>query len=183
MRYFCSISISFLFIFLIVNLNNAYADRLECKFDKYANSGYSDRIAKSWIPSIQTHEIQGENIAWINVTNPLAGSDCYSNAVQMYQKMEKAFDCLLSVSEVRDYLFHNGKPINFKPNPWEKSQNLTGVVEMTFVINILKRNDMIKWGSCVGETPCFYYLNKLISWDIDSQEDFDFCEMIHSKFK
>ena len=62
MRYFSCISTSLLFIFLIVNLKNAHADRLECKFDKYANSGYSDSIAKSWIPPIQTHEIQGENI-------------------------------------------------------------------------------------------------------------------------
>ena len=62
MRYFGCVSISFLFIFLIVNLKSAHADRLECKFDKYANSGYRDSIAKSWIPPIQTHEIQGENI-------------------------------------------------------------------------------------------------------------------------
>ena len=62
MRYFGCVSISFLFIFLIVNLKSAHADRLECKFDKYANSGYRDSIAKSWIPPIQTHEIQGQNI-------------------------------------------------------------------------------------------------------------------------
>jgi len=77
MRYFGCISISFLFIFLIVNLKNAHADRLECKFDKYANSGYRDSIAKSWIPSMQTHEIQGEDIIHNN-KNYMKGKITYN---------------------------------------------------------------------------------------------------------
>jgi CMP-N-acetylneuraminic acid synthetase len=126
-------------------------------------------------------EIEGENIAWINVTNPLADSDCYTNAIKSYREMSSKYDCLLSVSEVQDYLFHEGLPVNFKPNPWPKSQDLSGVLEMTFVINILKRQDMVEWGSCVGRSPFFYHLSKLDSWDIDFQEDFDFCEMMHNK--
>ena len=30
-----------------------------------------------------------------------------------------------------------------------------------------------------GEKPLFYYLDTITSWDIDFQEDFDFCEMIY----
>ncbi len=126
-------------------------------------------------------EIEGENIAWINVTNPLSGSEVYTKAATVFNEMDSSFDCLLSVAEVRDYLFHEGKALNFSPNPWQKSQDLSGVCEMTFVINILKRQDMVKWGSCVGHAPFFYHLSKILSWDIDEQEDFDFCEMIHNK--
>ena len=144
---------------------------------KYSTSDIPMSDVYSYIAS----EIEGENIAWINVTNPLADSDCYTKAVEIYKKMNEKYDCLLSVSEVKDYLFHHGRPINFKSKPWEKSQNLTGVVEMTFVINILKRQKMVDWGSCVGSTPYFYNLSKVESWDIDFQEDFDYCEMIHNK--
>ena len=140
-------------------------------------------IPMSDVYSYIASEIAGEDIAWINVTNPLADSDCYTNAVESYKRMDKKYDCLLSVAEVKDYLFHHGLPLNFRSKPWEKSQNLTGVVEMTFVINILKRQKMIEWGSCVGTTPYFYNLSKLESWDIDFQEDFDFCEMMHNKIK
>ena len=144
---------------------------------KYSTSDIPMSDVYSYIAS----EIDGENIAWINVTNPLADSDCYTNAVNAYRNMDVKYDCLLSVSEVQDYLFHEGHPVNFKPNPWPKSQDLSGVLEMTFVINILKRQDMVKWGSCVGSSPYFYHLSKIESWDIDFQEDFDFCEMIHKK--
>lgn len=142
---------------------------------KYSTSDVPMSDVYSYIAS----EVEGENIAWINVTNPLADSDCYTNAAKEYNKMDEKFDCLLSVSEVQDYLFHDGRPVNFKPNPWPKSQDLSGIVEMTFVINILKRQDMVEWGSCVGSSPLFYHLSKIDSWDIDFQEDFDFCEMVH----
>ena len=144
---------------------------------KYSTSDVPMSDVYSYIAS----EIEGENIAWINVTNPLADADCYTNAIKAYREMNAKHDCLLSVSEVQDYLFHKDKPVNFKPNPWPKSQDLSGVLEMTFVINILKRQDMVKWGSCVGNSPFFYHLSKVDSWDIDFQEDFDFCEMVHNK--
>jgi len=142
---------------------------------KYSTSDVPMSDVYSYIAS----EIEGEHIAWINVTNPLAGSEIYTKAIQSYHDLGAQYDCLLSVSNVQDYLFQNGSPINFKPNPWPKSQDLSDVCEMTFIINILKRKDMVDWGSCVGNSPYLHYINKIDSWDIDFQEDFDFCEMIY----
>jgi N-acylneuraminate cytidylyltransferase len=144
---------------------------------KYSTSDVPMSDVFSYIAS----EIEGENIAWINVTNPLADSDCYTNAIKAYREMDDKYNCLLSVSEVQDYLFYEGIPVNFNPYPWPKSQDLSGVLGMTFVINILKRQDMVDWGSCVGSSPFFYLLDKLDSLDIDFQDDFHFCEMVHNK--
>ncbi len=144
---------------------------------KYSTSDVPMSDVYSYIAS----EVKGEHIAWINVTNPLAESDIYTEAIQSYRELDAQYDCLLSAANVQDYLFHNGSPVNFKPNPWPKSQDLSDVCEMTFVINILRRQDMIDWGSCVGKSPFFYYLSRIDSWDIDFQEDFDFCEMIYRR--
>jgi CMP-N-acetylneuraminic acid synthetase len=144
---------------------------------KYSTSDVPMSEVFSYIAS----EIEGENIAWINVTNPLSGPECYSNAAKTYSQMDPKYNCLLSVCEVQDYLFYDGKPVNFKPYPWAKSQDLKGLLEMTFVINILKRQDMIDWGSPVGTNPYFYLLDKIDSLDIDFQDDFNFCEMVHNQ--
>ena len=141
----------------------------------------TNTISMSKVYSYIASKIQGEHIAWVNVTNPLAESGVYERAIEEYNTMDSQFDCLLSVYEVKNYLFHNGKPVNFKPNPWLKSQDLSGVCEMSFVINILRRKDMVKWGSCVGNNPYFFYLDRVTSADVDFQEDFDFCEMIHKQ--
>tara|TARA_B100001063_G_scaffold247388_1_gene294196 strand:- start:17614 stop:18300 length:687 start_codon:yes stop_codon:yes gene_type:complete len=144
---------------------------------KYSTS----HIPMSEVYSYIAAEIGGENIAWINVTNPLAGPKIYSEATKKYHDIDKKYDCLLSSINLQENVFYQGKPINFSPYPWPKSQDLQGLASLTFTINILKRKDMIKWGSCVGESPYFYYLDKIESWDIDDQADFDFCEMIYKK--
>ena len=124
-------------------------------------------------------EIEGEHIAWVNVTNPLAEAPVYEEAIRQYEAMDSRYDCLLSAYEVNDYLFHEGRPVNFRPNPWPRSQDLTGVVGLSFVINILRCEDMVTWGSCVGNRPYFYMLDQVTSSDIDFPWDFVFCEMIY----
>ena len=62
-----------------------------------------------------------------------------------------------------------------------KSQNLSGVKALSFVVNILKRNDMIKWGSLVVLKPLFITLDSEVSIDIDFQSDFDYCEYLFKK--
>ena len=143
---------------------------------KYSTSDVPMSSVYSYIAS----EVDGDHIAWINVTNPLAGPECYTAAVQKYQELDAQFDCLLSVTESREYMFFDDKPVNFFPNPWPKSQDLKGLYEMNFVINILKNRDMVEWGSCVGSSPYFYVLDRVSAWDIDFPEDFEFCEMIYN---
>ena len=144
---------------------------------KYSTS----EIPMSEVYSFIASEIHGDNIAWINVTNPLAETQIYEEACNLYHKMESKYDCLLSSVALQENVFFNGQPVNFKPYPWPRSQDLKGLNSLTFVINILKRSDMIEWGSCVGNTPYFYDLDKVDSWDIDDQADFDFCEFVYSQ--
>jgi CMP-N-acetylneuraminic acid synthetase len=140
-------------------------------------------VPMSEVYSYVASEIHGEHIAWINVTNPLADGDVYTSAIWEYENQPESCDCLLSAYEIKDNFFFRGKPVNFEPYPWARSQDLEGLYSMSFVINILKRDDMIRWGSCVGDSPHFYLLDQVTSWDIDFQADFDFCEAIFHKQK
>ncbi len=124
-------------------------------------------------------EIEGEYIAWINVTNPLFKAEYYDQAIKKFKSINKnKFDCLLSSFLIQDYFFFKKKPLNFKRYPWPRSQDLEGLVSLSFAVNILKRKDMIKWGSCVGKKPFLMNFPQLDSWDIDFEHDFKFCEVI-----
>ena len=150
---------------------------LHVRDPKYSTS----EIPMSEVYTFIASEIHGDNIAWINVTNPLAETQIYEEACNLYHKMESKYDCILSSVALQENVFFNGQPVNFKPYPWPRSQDLKGLNSLTFVINILKRSDMIEWGSCVGNTPYFYDLDKVDSWDIDDHADFDFCEFVYSQ--
>ena len=142
------------------------------------------KFSTSFVPMSEVYSYLGskcnsENILWAQVTNPLVGTGYYQKALEKYDETSGSYDCLLSVSKVKDYIFYKGKPIGFKPNPWPRSQDLKEIFKLTFCINILKTENLIEWGSLVGKKPYFYEINSLESWDIDTQEDFDFCEMIY----
>jgi len=144
---------------------------------KYSTSDVPMSDVYSYIAS----EINGDYIAWVNVTNPLAETDIYEKAIEKFNNLESKFDCLLSVYEVKEYLFFKDKPLNFPPAPWPKSQDLTGTYAMSFIINILKRLDMVKWGSTVGSNPYLFECDYIDSIDVDWQHDFDFCEHLYKQ--
>ena len=128
--------------------------------------------------------IKAEHVAWINVTNPLTDHKIYDQAALSYKKINfKKYDCLLSAIKNRENFFYKGKPINFKRTPWPRSQDLEPLVSLPFAISILKRSDLIKWKSCVGKSPRFYFLDPVTATDIDEMHNFKFAEFIFNSKK
>jgi N-acylneuraminate cytidylyltransferase len=162
----------------VLNIAKKMGVDIHVRDSKYSTSHKPMSEVYSYLAS----EIKEEIILWVPVTNPLAGSWVYEKAIEEYNSKvhySMEYNCLLSVYEVNDYLFFDGKPVNFRPNPWPRSQDMKGLLAMSFVANILKREDMIKWGSTVGSNPYYFCLDRITSMDIDFQEDFDFCEMVY----
>ncbi len=140
-------------------------------------------VPMSEVYSYVASSVNAEHVAWINVTNPLAESKIYDKAVELYKKNLKKCDCLLSAIEVKENFFYRKKPLNFPRSPWPRSQDLEPLISLPFVINILKKQNLVNWGSCVGKKPFFYVLDNLSAKDIDNPEDFLFCETIYQKRK
>ena len=139
----------------------------------------TSKVPMSEVYSYLGKQANTEYVAWINVTNPLVNYKIYDDAVKTFRKINNRYDCLLSAIENRENFFFKSKPINFKTTPWPSSQDLEPLISLPFVINILKKKDLINWGSCVGKKPYFYILEKMIAWDIDNLTDFKFCEYIY----
>ncbi len=149
--------------------------------DKYYST---PKVPMSKVYKYIASSIKAEHVAWINVTNPLVGSKIYDEAAQIYKKINvKKYDCLLSAIKNKENFFYKGKCVNFKRTPWPRSQDLEPLVSLPFAINILRRNDLIKWRSCVGKRPKFFYLDKEIATDIDELYNFKFSEFIYKSKK
>ena len=154
-------------------------------FDIHERNPYysTHNVSMSEVYSNITSEISADYVAWINVTNPLVESKIYDKAVNIFRKVHLKYDCLLSAKENRENYFYKNKPVNFKPFPWPRSQDLKPLVSLPFAINILSRKNLEKWGSCVGKKPYFYFIDPLLCIDIDEKHNFDFCEMMYEKNK
>ena len=104
----------------------------------YRDPYYStSKVPMSEVYSYIASEIEGENIAWINVTNPLSGHEIYNGYQNLFKDAEK-FDCLLSAVENKQNFFYKIKELTFEISP-PRSQDLDPLVSLSFVINILKR--------------------------------------------
>ncbi len=149
------------------------------KRDPYYSTG---SVPMSEVYSHLASVVEYDTIAWINVTNPLVGTNIYEDAIATYNSLElNKYDCLMSVYELKEYVFYNEKPVNFKPYPWPRSQDLKGLSVPSFAINIVKSSDLKERGTLVGNSPYFFYIDPTLSTDIDEQVDFEFCEFLYKK--
>ena len=124
--------------------------------------------------------VKTKYIAWIPVTNPLVGGEIYKDAVKSFTSMNHdVYDSLVSVNNVREYLYHNGKPLNFSLDPWPRSQDLSGTYSINFAINIISKKDMINNRATIGNNPYFFVIEKDIAIDIDYMEDFILAETLY----
>lgn len=148
------------------------------KRDEYYSSS---TVPMSEVYRHLAQKIDSQHVIWTQVTSPLVNSKIYKESLQIYFDMEKKYDSLLSCSKVSEYLLKNYRPLNFTRAPWMKSQDLKGIHRINFAVNILSTENLIKWGSLVGENPYYIELDRDASTDIDYQEDFDFCEFLYKK--
>ena len=81
-------------------------------------------------------------------------------------------------------MWKNTKPINYNSLSAPNSQDLpNNYFSLTFGINIISRDKMIKFRNIVGKKPKFIILDKYESTDINDKYDFESARNIYKKLK
>jgi CMP-N-acetylneuraminic acid synthetase len=116
-------------------------------------------------------------------TSPLVKINTMYDAINRFMISEN--DSCNAVGSVKEYLWLNNKPLNYKiiNNNVPNSQDLPDVMKLTFGFNILSKKLMIERSNVVGYNPLFYLVDDIEETDIDTQLDFDFAKFLYSKNK
>lgn len=119
--------------------------------------------------------IESENIMWAPCTTPLISVDKYNAAIaEYYDMIEKGYDSLIAVEEVRLFLRDKTGPINYEQGKNQvPSQQLEPYYLSTGGIYIAPRIKMIEWNYYVGPNAYSFILDKRSSIDIDDELDFE----------
>lgn len=125
---------------------------------------------------------KSEFIIFTNCTSPLVKVETYDKIIDSFDISYPTHDSINTVSELKEYLYLNEKPLNFNPDKALNSQDLPNVKKLNFAVNIIKRNTMFKKKSLVGYNPGFYSLNEIESLDINTNFEFEFAEFLYKKF-
>ena len=96
-------------------------------------------------------------ILFTHCTNPLIAPETYEKMLKIFRSSKNTFDSFNTVTEVKEFLLLENKPVNFQLNKAPNSQDLPDVIKLNFAINILSKNLMKNKKSLIGDNP--YFLN------------------------
>jgi N-acylneuraminate cytidylyltransferase len=172
---------------IIVNTDSdkaiSIAKKLDVKYFKRDPHFASSRCVNSDFWKNVADNTKSEFIMFTNCTSPLIQLSTYKKIISLSKKIfeKNKFDSLNTVTEIKEFLFKDNKPINFKLNQTPNSQNLPDIVKLNFAINILKTKQMSTRKSLVGRKPYLYKLDEIESLDINSEYEFSFAEFLFKK--
>lgn len=145
--------------------------------EKYA----SNTVSMSDVYKNMAENMECDDIAYINVTNPLLKDETIIKAVEEFYSTDKEFDSLNSAHLIKEFLFKDGLPLNYDLRHQPRSQDLPDIAALNFAVSIISKKNMIECKNIVGYKPDIFLINEIEATDIDNQIDFDFAEFVYKR--
>lgn len=122
-------------------------------------------------------------IMYTNVTSPLITDETIEKCIEMFLNKDNSFDSINTANLVKEFLWLDGKPINYDPKNTPKSQDLPNITALNFAINIIDRDNLISRKHYIGAKPYLYLVDDVEAIDIDNMIDFEFAEFMYKKLR
>lgn len=122
-------------------------------------------------------------VMYSNVTSPMIEDSTISKLIQCYFEKCNEYDSVNTAHYIKEFLWLNGKPINYELDKTPKSQDLPNIMALNFAINLIDRQHLIDISHYVGKKPYLYVIDKVEAIDIDDMVDFEFAEFMYKKLR
>ena len=122
-------------------------------------------------------------MVFANATNPLITPQTISCCIQKFNEISGEFDSVNTVNYVKEFLWLNGKAINYDPAKKPRSQDLPDIVSINHAVNVIAKDTMINKKDIFGFNPYLYIIDKVEAIDIDDMIDFEFAEFMYKKLR
>lgn len=113
-------------------------------------------------------------------TSPFIKPQTISQCVNQFLSSSE-YDCLATVSSIKEFLWLDGIPMNYDPAHAPNSQDLPNVVALNFGVTVVRREDLIKNSNIIGKKPQFILTDEIEAVDIDTPLDFYIAEQLYRK--
>lgn len=147
------------------------------KRDHYFATNY---VSMSEVYVNMAKNVDTDIIMYANVTNPCVSTRLYEEAIELFLS-SKEKDSLTTVTDVKEFLWLDGKPMNYEIDKQPRSQDLPHIVKLNFAISILPKKMMIERKNVVGSNPYLFNLSEEEAIDIDTELDFRIAQYIYAE--
>lgn len=113
-------------------------------------------------------------------TSPFVKPETISKCINQFMDNPE-YDCLATVSSIKEFMWLDGKALNYDPLHAPNSQNLPDVVALNFGTTVVSREALIENSNIIGKKPQFVVTDEIESIDIDTPLDFYLAEQMFVK--
>ena len=113
-------------------------------------------------------------------TSPLMLDSSISGCISAFRSLDAGYDSVMTVNQVKEFLYEGERAINFDPAHQPRSQDIKTVCKNS-ACHVISRDLAIKVKNKVGNRPLLYHIDRIEGMDIDDQLDFDICEFLYQK--
>ena len=124
--------------------------------------------------------INSDYIMYAPVTSPLIKDKTIQKCINFLKKKSK-YKSVATTRLVKEHMWLNNKPFNYKLSQAPSSQDLPDVMSITFGCCILKKTDMLKFRNAITDKTKFIVLDENEGLDIDSELEFQMAEFIYKR--
>ena len=159
------------------------AGKMGCETIKRDAYYASNEVSMSEVYKYMAEKMDTDIIAYINVTNPLIKDETLIQALTEFEKKYRKGECdsLNSAHLIKEFMFRDGKPLNYDLKNQPRSQDLPDIAALNFAVNILPKQTMIECKNVVGTRPHLFLIDEVEATDIDNMIDFEFAEYLYKK--
>lgn len=121
-------------------------------------------------------------MVFANATNPLISTKTVEESIELYKNLRN-YDSVNTVNYVKEFLWLDGKAINYNPDNKPRSQDLPDIMSINHAVNVIDKNLMIERRDIFGYKPYLKVIDKVEAIDIDDEVDFEFAEFLYKKLR
>ncbi len=115
------------------------------------------------------------------VTNPLLEDKTIHKVIEKFFELEGEYKSVNTANLVKDFLWLDGKPINYDVSKMPKSQDLPDIMALNFAANMISRKDMIESRNVISSKPYLMAIDDIEATDIDYEVDFFKAEYFYKR--
>lgn len=171
---------------VVVNSNDEamlrIAEKMGCETVRREAYYASNEVSMSEVYQNMAENFSGDIIVYANVTNPLLKSYTIEKGIETYLMKSEDYDSLNSAHLIKEFLFKDGHPMNYKLEQQPRSQDLPDIYALNFALNIIEKDNMIACKNVVGRKPYIWGIDEVEATDIDNPIDFTFSEYVYIHF-
>lgn len=123
-------------------------------------------------------DVEADVYVMTHTTAPFISPDSIKKGLE--KVISQDYDSALAVEKLQDFMWKDGKPMNYDLNKIPRTQDLPSIYMETSGFYIYRNEVIREYGRRIGKRPYFVEVGKVEAIDIDEYEDFVIADAVYN---